>query len=166
MRHWIFFLGLALLFSLGCQKDENLLLDEPFSPANVAALEKPAPVKTVRVGGQITLMLGETVKVVPDNFTITFRSIPEDSRCPKGVTCFWEGRAVIGFAFEKYDDFFLRNLATPNSQMEPPTATVIFNRTVRLLEVAPYPQGERPIPPGMYRVTIGVEQGAELGGDK
>jgi hypothetical protein len=41
----------------------------------------------------------ETIINTEENFSITFDSLLEDSRCPIGVECFWEGNAKIGFIF-------------------------------------------------------------------
>ncbi len=43
--------------------------------------------------GTITLALGKEIRV--GELRVHFREVLEDSRCPTGTTCFWEGRAKI-----------------------------------------------------------------------
>jgi len=63
---------LILIITVGCQSSEGSIqasLDKEFSLAP----------------GQIAELKGEGI-------TLQFEGIQEDSRCPKGATCFWEGR--------------------------------------------------------------------------
>ena len=41
----------------------------------------------------VKIPLGETISL--ENHTLNFVKVIEDSRCPKGVNCFWAGRAKI-----------------------------------------------------------------------
>lgn len=44
---------------------------------------------------QIGIKVPEGETVVVDGVSIFFKQILEDSRCPKGLDCFWEGRARV-----------------------------------------------------------------------
>lgn len=46
-------------------------------------------------GEAITLQVGEEVRVDGCDLRVRFDGIESDSRCPQGVTCVWEGDAVI-----------------------------------------------------------------------
>lgn len=51
----------------------------------------------VRVGETVSVCLGKGVELEGGNFSLFFRDVLEDSRCPQGVECFWEGRVVALF---------------------------------------------------------------------
>lgn len=54
--------------------------------------------RTVRPGEVVELAVGETVALAGEARTVTFARVAEDSRCPRGVTCVWAGRAVVELA--------------------------------------------------------------------
>jgi hypothetical protein len=163
MKNWIFLTGLALMFFTSCQKDSGMLeLSAPtcqsFTQDNTESPDSRSSFKQVYLGQPVTLMVNESAIILPDGITVTFKDVTEDSRCPTGYNCFWEGRAVLAFSFEKYDDYLAAGLATPNNLSLPPTEMTVFNRKVKLLEVAPYPMGSRPVPIEKYRAAIVVER--------
>ena len=43
----------------------------------------------------LELSVGDTVPVPDTQASVTFVRVVEDSRCPKGVQCVWEGDATI-----------------------------------------------------------------------
>jgi hypothetical protein len=47
----------------------------------------------------VKIPLGETVRL--DDVAITFVKVIEDSRCPKNVTCIWQGRIIVQVAVRK-----------------------------------------------------------------
>ena len=53
------------------------------------------PVLFMLSGTPLELPIGTPVKDAASKATFTFVSVVNDSRCPKGVTCVWEGDAVI-----------------------------------------------------------------------
>jgi hypothetical protein len=57
---------------------------------NTSGNETPTPQIQNRV---ISLALGE--KAMVGDLTIHFKEVLEDSRCPMGTTCVWQGRAKI-----------------------------------------------------------------------
>jgi len=47
----------------------------------------------------VKIPLGETVRL--DDVALTFVKVLEDSRCPKNVTCIWEGRIIVQVAVKR-----------------------------------------------------------------
>ncbi len=47
----------------------------------------------VSLGEDFELKMGESTAVRGEDFNIKFLEVLEDSRCPRNVTCVWEGRA-------------------------------------------------------------------------
>src|SRR5690606_37906883 len=55
----------------------------------------PAPeMADVTVGETFSMERGSSVEL--DGRRLRFDAVYEDSRCPEGTTCVWEGRAVVG----------------------------------------------------------------------
>ncbi|MBX2819931.1 MAG: hypothetical protein KTR29_09635 [Rhodothermaceae bacterium] len=58
---------------------------------------------TVDLGEEFQLRVGETAVFIQVNHLleeetrITFQELEEDSRCPIGVNCIWEGQVVLAF---------------------------------------------------------------------
>ncbi|HEY95238.1 MAG TPA: hypothetical protein G4O15_09925 [Dehalococcoidia bacterium] len=46
------------------------------------------------IGEEFSLSIGETATFKGEQLRIQFLEIIEDSRCPRNVTCIWEGRVV------------------------------------------------------------------------
>ncbi len=163
MKNWTFFTALAFMLLTACQQD-NGVLDLSMPNDDIATqnfsetLSLYASVKQVYLGQPVTLKINESALVFPDRITITLKEVSEDSRCPTGYHCVWEGRAVLAFSFEKYDEYLTARLATPNYLPDPPNDLNVYNRNVKLLNVAPYPLGARPVPVNAYRATIVVDR--------
>jgi len=115
---------------------------EPDSPASQAT-----PV-------QATLRVGETHEVAGGKGRVTFTGVAADSRCPKGVTCVWEGDAAV-------------DLRVQPGSAEPVTVQLHTNDRfdreatagglrLRLESLDPYPDADRPIPAGDYRVVLSI----------
>jgi hypothetical protein len=85
-----------------------------------------------------TIIFNKTCQFNSENqFYLCLDSILEDSRCPIGAMCFWEGNARIKFHFEKPNltpVYFILN-THPNSVNE-----IIIDRfKISLLNLLPYP---------------------------
>lgn len=84
-----------------------------------------------QLGEEFELGLGEQVNLDNQGLSITFNELLEDSRCPKGVTCFWAGNAKVALQINEHE-------ATLNSNLEP-RQTTIYSYQVALISVSPYP---------------------------
>jgi hypothetical protein len=74
------------------------------------------------------------------DFTITFENLIEDSRCPEGAECIWEGRAVVEIKIQHETDIDLHTLATSNSIDGDNLLSVQHdNYIIKLVAVHPYP---------------------------
>jgi hypothetical protein len=47
-----------------------------------------------RLGEEFSLPIGQSVVITGEDLDIKFVEVSEDSRCPKDVTCIWEGRVT------------------------------------------------------------------------
>jgi hypothetical protein len=119
-------------------------------------LDPRLPRETVR---QMKLTVGGSTTM--DNVTFGFTGITEDSRCPAGTVCVWEGQAVaalwvshgpsgLGAEVERF------SLTLRAGQAELATKAVLGKRFT-LLAVDPYPESAVRIDPKQYVITLQVE---------
>jgi hypothetical protein len=110
------------------------------------------------------LVLGDTISILwhdclkgPENkMYICMESVINDSRCPTGAYCFWEGNATVRFKFEKVnEDPVLFDLNTHRGFT---TDTVISGYKFSLVGLDPYPTLNRRIDPKDYRAQIVIEK--------
>ncbi|MDH4062787.1 MAG: hypothetical protein OEW19_00195 [Acidobacteriota bacterium] len=99
---------------------------------------------------QIELQIGQNARVA--SVTITFVRVSDDSRCPRGVTCIWEGDATVELRIQPEDGAVeLMSLhANPGFTQEATAARV----RVRLVRLEPSPEADRPVAAGDYRVVL------------
>ena len=95
---------------------------------------------------EFTLQFGQTVTLKNEPLTITFKSVLEDSRCPTGAECPWEGNARILIQISQTD-------IELNTTLEPKQATYQAY-TIRLVAVEPYPILNEEIEPEDYSIKI------------
>jgi len=55
--------------------------------------------RSVPLGQEFTIKLGEQVVLAGDDVRITFAEVLNDSRCPPNVQCIWQGNAKLRFVF-------------------------------------------------------------------
>lgn len=84
----------------------------------------PSAPRAVREGDTFTLLIGESVRIGAKSFVLRFDAVAEDSRCPKGGTCVWEGNARAVF-----------------SLLDPSPGAVQLNTSGRFERHAPVPGG-------------------------
>ncbi|WP_163516183.1 hypothetical protein [Gelidibacter japonicus] len=94
-----------------------------------------------------------------DNFEsgakICLDSIFNDSRCPTGFVCVWEGDAVAAFTLTKNNVVKSFNLHV-NKKFQ--NDTIIEGIAIKLLQITPYPVAHQPIDPDDYRAEISVAE--------
>lgn len=80
-----------------------LLLAVSCSPADVAA----------RLGEELRLKVGQTAILSGESLEVSFLDVLEDSRCPRGVTCVWEGRVRASMAITIHGETAMLELVQP-----------------------------------------------------
>jgi hypothetical protein len=110
-----------------------------------------SPVAVVtEVGETFDLRPGEEASIPEDDTRFRFDGVTEDSRCPIGVTCVWEGEVKVQVTVF-YGDGTVHEaeLSIPGGEPGPVAPervgrAVAAGYVVHLLEVAPYPVAEDP----------------------
>jgi hypothetical protein len=103
----------------------------------------------------IQLGVGDTRESTDPRVVITFVRVVDESRCPTGVSCIWEGDAIAELR-ARIDgrDELLRLHANPRFERE----AVVDGVGVRLDRLDPYPEKDRPIAAGEYRVLLSIDK--------
>ena len=80
--------------------------------------------------------MGDSAVFANQGLVIKFKSVEDDSRCPKGAVCVWEGNAAIVLELKSSNgDTLTSNL---NTALEPKEVK-FSDLTILLKSLAPYP---------------------------
>jgi hypothetical protein len=113
-------------------------------------------------GKNFVLRVGQEVLTVDGKLKIKFLSVPEDSRCPKGVNCIWAGNARIVLQVGKLTGKPVILELDTNPRSTTHTAEGGFGLyQIKLIEVAPYPLNGQTIAPRSYAATLMVSKKIE-----
>ena len=108
---------------------------------------------TARLGKEFSIKAGQQLKLDGVDFQVKFVGVPQDSRCPTGVNCVWEGNAevALNFSYEKC----ATNL-TLNTHNSPQTVQEgkAGGFRVKLIKLDPYPHSEKKIASSAYVATL------------
>lgn len=116
--------------------------------ASPAEPSGPAEIQ-LRIGGSST---------VAANSAVTFVEVKQDSRCPTGVTCIWEGEAVVALEVRQQDQApRTESLSTHSSRGSSPNSVRVGEVSVRLVGLDPYPVAGAEIEPSEYLLTLRAE---------
>lgn len=128
-----FYVIMAALLTIGCHQIATTI--PVFSNDN-----PPGKSPSVAVDREFKLKIDEVANFSQENLSIKFLRVEQDSRCPQGVQCFWQGQVKVALSFvqdgESLDEFILTK--TPGQ----PDAAVFSSNgyDIKLLEANPYPQ--------------------------
>ena len=114
----------------------------PTSPCE-AALNQEFDIKV----GQERLIKGESI-------SLRFVSVLEDSRCPTGVQCIHAGNGKIELVVKRSKDEKRLELNTAMG----PQQTTVDSYEIKLVNLSPYPKGERQIKTDDYVARVIVNR--------
>ncbi len=131
--------ALVAVLALGCGK-----ATEPDVDLDASLVTLPA---------DVVLGYGAEAQVEGTALRVAFTGVREDSRCPAGVVCVWQGNAAV--------DLRVTGGAAPvtielNTALQPMDEDVAGVR-ITLLEVQPGPQAGVPTPREAYSVRLRME---------
>lgn len=157
MFYKIILSSFAFLFLANCnaQKDTK-------NPEKLTMKES----KNQKIEGKVIYFNeGENKFLSEYQMNVTFKNISEDSRCPEGVTCVWQGAAVANIEFMgTYTRPMTIPLATTENAGRNYHKSTVFNGyTISLVEVNPAPsagEGAKSLT-GKYRIGIVISKGGE-----
>jgi len=127
--------------------------------AGVVADGRAARRRGARMDRNFMLRVGQEVLLADQKLKIKFVSVPEDSRCPTGVTCIWAGSARIALSVSEGKSKPISVELESNPRGEPGTQGGKFgNYIIKLVNVAPYPVEGQPLATTEYAVTLIVSK--------
>lgn len=107
------------------------------------------------LGKEFSLLIGESVAIKGENLEITFLKVLEDSRCPKGVQCVWQGRAksLVRFVSKNTTELELTEPGLTDS-----LAQYTFQDYYITFRLLPYPEAGREITADQYRLQMTINK--------
>lgn len=111
------------------------------------------PQQIVSLDASITLAVGEAAMVEGTPLTIRFVEVTEDSRCPTGVDCVWEGVAVTLLEVSDGTD---QHTITLQARAGMRQSTGVAGYSVDIRSLAPYPEYLETIDTDEYRLTLKI----------
>jgi len=111
-------------------------------------------------GESFNLKIGQSAFLQNGNvmLEVKFAGIKEDSRCPKGTMCYWEGQVVPVFQTFK-DDKLIGNLSIMYREGSTVYGTGTFDiYTVKVNSVQPFPEANKQIQLSDYVVSLAVNK--------
>lgn len=121
-----------------CSKDEN----NPIIQYDLKAKEN------------IILDNGKCLEIIDKEYKICLKSI-NDSRCPSGAECVWEGDAVVEFNFKSNTENKSFALHTNDKFQQD---TLINNLKIKLINVFPYPDLNNPTNQNEYTAEFSISE--------
>jgi hypothetical protein len=136
-KHTLFLISVFILTILsGCQSSESTI--------------------KVSLNGEFSLAIGQTAELQEEQLTINFEGIQEDSRCPRGATCIWQGRVSCVLQVSDSSDSTKIVLTEPGLSDQYGRST--YKKYVFTSRVQPYPELGKKILTEDYRVLLTIEK--------
>ena len=115
---------------------------------------KHGPDKSVQ--NQVILKYGQQTAIAGKDMSVKFEAILEDSRCPEGVQCVWEGNARIKLTAAKAGEN-PSSLELNTSDRFAPEAKYL-DYIIALIDLKPYPKAARPISLQDYTAIVEIRK--------
>ena len=109
-----------------------------------------------RLGEEFSLRIDQSVVITGEDLEIRFVEVSEDSRCPKGVTCVWEGRVSTVVEISADGSSQQLKLIQPGLTEKPSRET---HKEYQLtFKVEPYPEEGKEIAADEYQLVLIVKR--------
>ena len=109
---------------------------------------------TISIGQEFSLQIGESKNIKGEELQLRFLEVTEDSRCPTGVVCVWEGRVSCLLEIT-YGKSIQRIVLTEPGATNWPSETS-FGEYKISYHIEPYPQAETEIAADEYRLVLRI----------
>ena len=110
----------------------------------------------VSIGEEFSLHIGESASVRGEELQVRFLEVTEDSRCPRGVTCIWEGRVscLVEITYRGSLDSVV--LTEPGLTNFPPEQS--FQEYKLAYHIEPYPEAGAEIAEEEYQLYLKISE--------
>ncbi len=120
-----------------------------------ACTNSPSPT-TTPLGKAVSLAPGQAVTIEGESLKIKFAEVINDSRCPSGATCIWQGEVSCRLEITYRENAFIKVITQPGLSADPATAE--FNGYTLRFKVQPYPTAGASIKSKDYRLQLTAEK--------
>jgi len=127
---FVFLVVVSIFCSIGCKKDDKIV------PSNGELIISAGETDISNTIGYKTCL---QTAYKGDDIILCFDSLIEDSRCPVGAVCTWQGRAMLKFSFTVNQDqrpITLSTFKLPGF----PSDTILMGYKIEFVNLLPYPE--------------------------
>jgi len=111
----------------------------------------------VGLGQEFSLAVGQGALITGEGLGIKFVEVLEDSRCPKGATCIWEGKVDVIIELTDGGSSYQMTLSQPGLSDQYSSET--YKGYKFSFNVNPYPEADKQISPDEYRLSLIISDG-------
>jgi hypothetical protein len=122
--------------------------------AAACSSDSPAGPDEPTLGKPFDVRANETAVLASEGLRITFQKVRNDSRCPEGVSCVWEGDAEVVLQVETAPEDRAEMGLHTNHRF--PSAASFLKYRVVLQELRPLANASKPVAPEDYVATLVV----------
>ena len=116
---------------------------------------------TASLGQAFDIKVGQEATISSQQLSLKFLSVSEDSRCPQGTNCIWEGNAKVNIQLTSQSQ--ISDTVELNTAMSLPSEATFLNYNISLLDLQPYPLAGSTIQQSEYIATVSVSTGTRNG---
>ena len=115
--------------------------------------QDPIISRKVSLNEQFSIKAGHQVVIKGEKLIVQFASVQNESRCPTGVQCVWEGNAAISIEVSKKRKKSVQAILNTNTTIQPNEVAYKKYR-IKLLGLNPYPRIDEKIEPKDYEAVM------------
>ena len=115
---------------------------------------------TANLGQDVELKIGQTASIEGEQFRVKFVEVVNDSRCPEGATCIWQGEVSCIVEITYFESVHRMTLTQPGLTQE--SSKDLFKEYSITFKVRPYPKLGRDIKTNEYRLQLVIEKNANF----
>jgi hypothetical protein len=111
---------------------------------------------SVELGQEVELKLGQTASIEAEELKVKFAGVISDSRCPTGATCVWQGEVSGTLEITYIGESYTKTIIQPGLTQQ--NSTGVFQEYEINFNVIPYPEVDKEIKTGDYRLQLVIEK--------
>jgi len=112
------------------------------------------------LGQEVELKIGQTASIQGEQFKVKFVEVTNDSRCPEGATCIWQGEVSCIVEITYFESIQRMTLTQPGLTQE--SSKDLFKEYSITFKVRPYPKLGRDVKTNEYRLQLVIEKNANF----
>ena len=112
---------------------------------------------TTNLGQAFEIKVGQEASISSQQLTLKFLSVSEDSRCPQGTICMWEGNGKVNIELTSTGQ--TSYVVELNTAVSLKSEATYQDYKISLLDLQPYPSAGSTIQQSEYIATVRVTMG-------